>query len=159
MKEKPKSSVYKLFRFLNLTESDIIQKETIHLREYNIFGCPLFTDIDIAFLVDNPDIIQKYKQNQIILDYGDILDEIKKHYPLKEFDINLVALDVHKNLSMAYKGSKETQNIIYNTYRYHRQKYPCFFDKQIDVDLNDKIRGLAVHKNRKNRKFYIFFNI
>lgn len=144
LKEKPKSSVYKLFRLLNLTESDIIQKEIIHLREYNIFGCPLSTDIDIAFLVDHPDIIQKYKQNQIILDYGDILDEIKKKYPDKEFDINLIALDVHKNLSMAYKGSKETQNIIYNTYKYHQQKYPCFFDKQLDIDLNDKIRGLAV---------------
>jgi len=144
LKEKPKSSLYKLFKLFNLTESDIIQKEIIKLKEYNIFGCPLSTDIDIAFLVSKQDIIEKYKNNQIIFDYDDILDEIKKDYPNKDFDINFVTLDSQNNLSMAYKGSKETQNIIFNTYKYHRQKYPIFFDKQIDIDLNDKIRGLCV---------------
>jgi hypothetical protein len=47
LKEKPKSSLYKLFRLLNITESDIIQKEIIKLKEYNIFGCPLSTDTHI----------------------------------------------------------------------------------------------------------------
>ena len=144
LKEKPKSSVYKLFRLLNLSESDIIQKEIIKLKEYNIFGCPLSTDIDIAFLVDNHDIIEKYRNNQITLDFGDILDKIKIYYPNKEFDVNLITLDSQGNLSMAYKGSKETQNIIFHTYIYHPQKYQCFFNKQIDIDLNDKIRGLCV---------------
>ena len=40
LKEKPKSSLYKLFKLLNITESYIIQKEIIKLKEYNIFGCP-----------------------------------------------------------------------------------------------------------------------
>ena len=144
LKEKPKSSLYKLFKLLNITESYIIQKEIIKLKEYNIFGCPLSTDIDIAFLVSNQDIIERYKHAQIELDFDDILDEIKKDYPNKDFDINLITLDSQNNLSTAYKGSKETQNIIFNTYKYHRQKYPIFFDKQIDIDLNDKIRGLCV---------------
>lgn len=144
LQEKPKSSLYKLFKLLNLTESDIIQKEIIKLKEYNIFGCPLSTDIDIAFIVSGHNIIEKYKHAQIELDFGDILDEIKKDYPNKDFDINLITLDAQSNLSMAYKGSKETQNIIFNTYKYHRQKYQIFFDKQIDIDLNDKIRGLCV---------------
>ena len=45
---------------------------------------------------------------------------------------------------MALKGSKETQNIILHTYKYHKQEYECFFDKQIDIDLNDKIRSFVV---------------
>jgi hypothetical protein len=172
LKEKPKSSQYKLFKLLNLTESDIIQKETIKLKEYNIFGCPLSTDIDIAFLVSSPDIIERYKHNKIVLDFRGILDEIKKDYPDRNFDINLITKDSQNNLSMAYKGSKETQNIIFNTYRYHQQKYPIFFDKQIDIDLNDKIRGLCVfvleylkdiigdkeYKNQREIKKRIFNN-
>lgn len=144
LKEKPKSSTYKLYKLLNITEHDIIKKETIKLSTYYIFGCPLSTDVDIAFIVDSPDIILRYKSGQIILDFGNILDDLKQIYPSKDFDINLITLDVNNNISMALKGSKETQNIIFHTYKYHPQKYPLIFDKQIEIELNDKIRGLAV---------------
>ena len=144
LRERPKSSIHKLFKLLNLSEKDIFQKEVIQFKEYNIFGCPLSTDIDIAFIVDDPEIILKYKQNLIILDVDNVLDEIRRYYPHKEFDLNLITIDSHKNLLMAYKGSKETQNIIYHTYKYHIQRYPLFFDKEVIVDLNDKIRSLAV---------------
>ncbi len=144
LKEKPKSSTFKLYRLLNISENDIIKKETIKLSTYFIFGCPLSTDVDIAFVVNSPDIILRYKSGQIMLDYNDILDELKNIYPTKDFDVNLIALDVNNNISMSLKGSKETQNIIFHTYKHHPQKYPLIFDKQIDIDLNDKIRGLAV---------------
>ena len=145
LQEKPKSSKYKLFKLLNLTEEDIIKKKILQPTKYNIYGCPLSTDIDIAFIVSSPQDILEYRSSLAILDVDDILIEIKKNYcENAKFDINLITLDSQNNLSMAYKGSKETQNIIFNTYQYHKQEYACFFDKQIDIDLNDKIRGLTV---------------
>jgi hypothetical protein len=144
LKEKPKSSTFKLYKLLNISENDILKKETIKLSTYFIFGCPLSTDVDIAFVVNSPDIILHYKSGQIIFDYNNILDDLKQIYPTQDFDINLIAVDVNNNISMALKGSKETQNIIYHTYKYHPQKYQLIFNKQIDIDLNDKIRGLAV---------------
>ena len=52
-------------------------------------------------------------------------------------------LHIIKKYQVFSNGSKETQNIIFHTYKHHPQKYPLIFDKQIDIDLNDKIRGLA----------------
>jgi len=145
LQERPKSSKYKLFRLLNLTDEDIIKKKILQPTKYNIFGCPLSTDIDIAFIVNSPQDILEYRSGLAILDVDDIFNFIKKNYPENpDFDINLITIDSQNNLSMAYKGSKETQNIIFDTYQYHKQEYPCFFNKQIYIDLNDKIRGLSV---------------
>lgn len=127
LQEKPKSSKAKLFKLLNLSDDDIIKKKILKPTKYNIFGCPLSTDIDIAFLVESPEDILEYRSGMAILDVESILNLIKINYKDKQFDINLITIDSQNNISMAYKGSKETQNIILHTYKYHKQEYPCFF--------------------------------
>jgi len=139
----PKSSFKKITYLLNLTEKDIYQKEIYKLNRFNIFGSPDSTDIDIAFIVDSHSIIEKFKFNQIELDFNGILDRLKIILKKNKFDVNLIAIDQQNNIIMALKGSKETQNIIFMTYQYHYQEFPCFFDKMIDIDVVDKIRGLS----------------
>ena len=39
---------------------------------------------------------------------------------------------------------------IYDTYKYHTQKYSCFFDKMIEVDLNDKIMEAMIYSGKGN---------
>jgi hypothetical protein len=142
---------------IDLLKSDIITKNiiTIDLCEYNIYGCPLSTDCDIAFITTRENIenykIYKSKSKQdldyeLILNFNSELEQLKKYpeYSNKDFDINLISVDSNNNITLCLNGSSnDTQNIIFHTYKYHRQKYNKFVNKMVDVDLFDKIRGLT----------------
>lgn len=138
---------------------DIIKKKKIIIKldKYNIYGCPLSTDCDIAFITtkENIDLYQIYKLKskndldyEIIFDFGNILNDLKYFPSLKDkdFDINLISLDRNKNITYALYGSvADTQNIIFDTYEHHIkfQKFNKFVNKMIEVDVFDKVRGIT----------------
>lgn len=93
---------------------------------FNIFGCPLSTDIDIIIslpsdttkeMINLPAIKEK-----VITFVGD---------SRKDLDINFVHLDKDGNLKSCSKGTKETQNICFYTYGNHKQMYPPIFSKPV----------------------------
>lgn len=139
-RQKPKSSPLKLLKILNLEPNDILNIQEVFPTIYNIFGCDTSTDVDVAVLIDDPNIINLFKKGMVVIN----LDAIKKDIDTtKELDINFVTVVKDGSIGITSKGGRETQNIIYYTYDYHPQKFPKIFNKPIDVDLNDKIRGLC----------------
>ena len=139
--------------------TNIITKKIIKIKltEYNIYGCPLSTDCDIAFLTTRENILlyQTYKTKskndldyEIELDFNNILEDLQLNKSVfgKKFDINLIALDENNNITLCLNGSIfDTQNIIFDTYKFHIdiQKYDKFVNNMVDVDLFDKIRGIT----------------
>ena len=117
----------------------------IPLKEFNIFGCPLSTDIDVACLVDSKETVELIRQNKLALDNDGLLKELI----LLGYDVKFRAVDANpiyledKNLQIVLKGSKETQNIILSTYKHHKQKYPCFFETKVELDIVEKMRSVA----------------
>jgi hypothetical protein len=108
-----------------------IKKDYLQYSAYYIFGCPLSTDIDIAFVVDSF--------------YGEIdVASIQKEFT-KKIDYNMIKIGVDGNIAEAYKGDKyETQNMILATYHLHPQKFPLPFSKMIIVDdIESRIRTIA----------------
>lgn len=147
----PKIGIYNIY--------DIIPKKiiTIKLEKFNIYGCPLSTDCDIAFITSRQNIeqYQIYKTKsktdidyEIVLDFGNVLKNLQKEPSIsgKEFDINLISLDSKGNISLCLNGcNSDTQNIIFHTYKYYQsvQKYDMFVSNTCDVDLFDKARGIT----------------
>lgn len=147
----PKIGIYNIY--------DIIPKKiiTIQLTQFNIYGCPLSTDCDIAFLTSRSNIEQYkiYKTKpkndidyEIVLDFGDVLENLQKESIIsgKEFDINLISLDSNQNITLCLNGSNsDTQNIIFHTYKYYQsvQKHDMFVNNICAVDLFDKLRGIT----------------
>jgi len=122
---------------VNVQISDLFKDDIIYPIEYNIFGCPESTDVDIAIKVD-----------KIVNDNLINLDLIKSKLPLnkidKEIDFVQIKLDENGKFLEASKGSKEIQNMIYYTYHYHEQSCNIFFNKPLEhVDELDKCLSLA----------------
>lgn len=128
------------------------QIQLIPITSFNIYGCELSTDIDIAIPINDSNLIQLYKQNKAIIDYDELEKQlISLGYDFTDkkikdkTDINLLYFSSDGNLSMCLKGSKDTQNGIILTYDKHPQLYECFFtDSQIiETDIEDRLRGLS----------------
>jgi hypothetical protein len=102
---------------------------------YYIFGCPLSTDIDIAFVVDSF--------------HGEIdISSVQREFAeknTKKIDYNMIKIGVDGNIAEAFKGDKhETQNMIFSTYHLHPQKFSLPFNKMIIVDdIELRIRTIA----------------
>lgn len=131
---------------LNITKLyDIIEKCKIkkYLITNNfipiIFGCPKSTDIDVAIFLnkedyDNIDInigIEINILNKILDDLG--------YDMAKDVDINYVYLNDDKILYSKKGCPKETSNIIYSTYQYHKQRYPCPILKYNPINIMDRL--------------------
>jgi hypothetical protein len=133
------NSPKKLLSLLGLTELDIYNVEMLKPSSFNIFGCSLSTDIDIAVVVDK--IVQ---DNFIVL--TDIYNKLKDlGYDItKKIDIVQVVVNRCGDIVMTNKGTKETQNMIYYTYQNHKQYYEPIFTKPIKyIDIYVKISGLT----------------
>jgi hypothetical protein len=129
----------RLLSIFGLTKQDLIEKsQPLKLGKFNVFGCNLSRDIDVACVVNKRKDIKKYididqlKQELKLLDY-DITRDI---------DVNLVYIE-NGNIQVVSKGSKETQNIIYSTYKLHKQAYACLVNTEIEVNLIDKINMIS----------------
>jgi hypothetical protein len=143
--EGKKSNLKKLLRYLNITEIEIREKKIIPINVINIFGCPNSRDIDVAILVSNQQDIEDYSKGFCKIDIDNLKLRLKNlDYDItREIDINLVYLDERDNISTVLKGSKETQNIIFNTYCYHKQDSPIIISSTIEIDITEKLRSIA----------------
>ncbi len=137
----PHSSPLKLLKFLNVYPTDILCVDKIVPTKYNVFGCPLSTDVDVIAVVDSPDIIELYENEYIDVDLTEIQKMLKTD---KKIDLSLVTLTKDGDIGRTTKGSnRETQNMLYYTYEYHQQQFPCFVNKYVDLDINEKIKALC----------------
>ena len=116
----------------------------------NVIGCPHSEDIDIVFLISNKQIIEDIKDNLAELDLSFIICQLEHlGYDISRgIDWNLVTKDERNDLGCTYKGSKESQNIISETYKYHKQMCKCIFPNN-RIKLNLKI----------NTNNYIYSNL
>lgn len=118
---------YKLMKLLNLTFNGLFPSKQFIYREFiaqefNIFGCPLSSDIDIAIKIP-PEIEERDVDFSIIkkklIDAGYDL--------LRGMDFNLVVVDDKNNIIRCSKGTHEIQNMVYYTYKFHKQPCPPIF--------------------------------
>jgi len=124
-----------LLEHLGLSIKDIFMEDIYTPTIFNIFGCPLSTDIDIAVVV--PQIL-----DPAFIDMSIIIEKLEANH--RELDITQIILDKRGNFSLSSKGSKETQNMLYYTYRNHKQSCPPIFTKPIDhIELIDKINAVS----------------
>ena len=144
IKAKPYTIPQKILGILNIGIDTLLGITIVAPEIFNVFGCTLSTDVDVAVLVDDPKIIELYRSGHVKLNLEKIMTSLSLiGYAEKQCDINLITIQEDGNIGVALKGSKETQNIIYHTYQYHRQKYPLFFKITVEIDLYDKIRSLC----------------
>jgi hypothetical protein len=138
---KTKNSIPKiLMNILNIELSDLFPDKLFNATIFNIFGCPLSTDVDVAIKVP------------YIMDEGFlILDFIKQQlnelgYSEKYIDFVQVVVDKSNNISFTNKGTKELQNMIYYTYHEHKQLYPPLFSNPTTyIDSFSKIASINKH--------------
>ena len=134
---KNKSAPFKLLERLNLKLTDIFSEDIFTPTIFNVFGCPLSTDIDIAVVV--PKIV-----DSIFLDMTTIKKQLESLGYNGELDITQIELDNRGNFSMSSKGSKETQNMLYYSYSNHKQACSSIFNKPIDhIELIDKMNAVS----------------
>jgi hypothetical protein len=85
---------------------------------------------------------EEYLQRQINLEL--LKQKLKDldYDTTREIDVNLILLSHNGNILNVYKGNvRETQNIIYRTYQYHRQAHPCAIQREMAIDITDKIKA------------------
>lgn len=166
---KLKNAPDKLLHCLNLTINDIFPENVFAPTIFNVFGCPLSTDIDVAVVVKNIIDISFLRLENIYKS----LEELG-YDTSREIDFVQIVLDERGDFSSSNKGSKETQNMIYYTFRNHKQAYPCIFEKPADIiEPIDKVRTISkyvldklediidkeTYKNTRDIKKQIYTNI
>lgn len=110
-----------------------------------IIGCPHSTDIDVVCLVKHfnqsngkPKTLLSTELNRL---HYEIFEELN-YDKSKDLDINLISIQ-NSNITSILKGGKETQNIILETYQYHKQKYPIPQLDFVKVSMLEKCRSIA----------------
>lgn len=106
------------------------------LGAFNIFGCPDSRDVDLVVVINNSHKPVSRSSLQ------KLRDEVKSLVGKDDLDINYITLDNTGNILDLSKGSRETQNIVIETYHLHPQKYPLLFKEKVYVERIDKVRGL-----------------
>ena len=139
-----KRSAASLLKHLGLEKKDLFDEPVCIPTKFNIFGCPLSTDLDIAILVDDQDVISKYNDEIVEVDLTEIEKGVAELGYDKELDITLVFVDDRGNICETSKGnSSDTHNMIYYTHVHHKQKNECFVDHPVKVHMIDKLRATS----------------
>lgn len=126
----------RLMELLGLTYKDLFPDDIYAPKIFNVFGCPLSTDIDVAVVVSTI-------MDEDFLEFNYIIDKLKilGYDTSKSIDFVQIVLDERGTFCSSNIGSRETQNMIFHTYKNHKQLYPCIFNKAIEyVEPIDKIR-------------------
>lgn len=126
----------RLMELLGLTYKDLFPDDIYAPKIFNVFGCPLSTDIDVAVVVSTI-------MDEDFLEFNYIIDKLKilGYDTSKSIDFVQIVLDERGTFCSSNIGSRETQNMIFHTYKNHKQLYPCIFNKPIEyVEPIDKIR-------------------
>lgn len=112
----------------------------VEFYEFNIIGCPTSTDIDVVARVNRDEIdkeIDISKLRTLIRLAGYNTDE-------RELDVNLIAINENGDLEWAEKGGMaDTQNIIFETYKHHKQIHPCLVKRIVPIDIYNKVNATA----------------
>jgi hypothetical protein len=112
----------------------------VEFHEFNIVGCPTSTDIDVVARVHRDEIDRE-------IDVEKLRDQLKAlgyDTDKRELDVNLIAVTKDGDLEWSEKGGiDDTQNIIFETYKYHKQGYPCLVSRLTDVDIATKVNATA----------------
>lgn len=129
-----KQGARNLMELLDLTLVDIFKDKIFTPKIFNIFGCSLSTDIDMAILV--PEII-----DETLLDLSYIHSIVGSD---KTIDISQIVVK-NNEIVLSSKGSaKETQNMVYYTYDNHKQYCPPIFkNSTINVDIFDRVTHVS----------------
>jgi len=126
-------------KLLNIIER-FKKRVFVEFHEFNIVGCPTSTDIDVVATVHRDQIdkeIDVEKLRAMVKALGYDTDG-------RELDVNLVAVTKEGDLEWSEKGGvDDTQNIIFETYRYHKQAFPCLVKRLTEVDIATKVNATA----------------
>lgn len=123
-----------LLKILEIEKEFFLDLEVVEVKEYYIIGC--YTgknDIDVMCVVENLESLYSTKE---------IEKEIRLEGKAQEFDFNFVTI---KNgiLNSVKKGSLAiTNNIAYNTYKYHEQKHKLRIEREVEIDIHKAFDGV-----------------
>lgn len=131
------------FYFLLKEAEKPVGKNYVPFTKWWVFGCPWSTDIDVFCLtqsredVSNLDGVDPSLLKKELAEFG--YDTTNR-----ELDISYGFIETDKDgnpvLSITSKGGDESQNIIFMTYEFHKQKYPQPFKNIVQIDLGLKVR-------------------
>ena len=133
--EKDNLNINRFLKSIKKYNVDLVDKTYYQPTIWNAFGCPKSTDIDIVIKVE-ADVIEN--QNSYSIDLSIIQEEVSKLFPNKEMDFNYICLNERGNISRSTKGSHETQNMVFSTYQFHKQKHALIFKNLIELSESDK---------------------
>ena len=104
---------------------------------FNVFGDYKSNDIDVIVVVN--DVSKPLK----ISEYNRLYNELKYiNYDMnKEIDLNIVTVKDF-NIDICKKGGREIQNVIFYTYKNHKQLYPIIIKNVIDFDIHNKAMSI-----------------
>lgn len=108
--------------YLNLDEEAFRSLQTVKIHQYFRFGCPWSTDVDLACVVN------KREDVYLIPD----LSEVKYDGDL---DVGLIYIENGQVKETSKGYAMLTNNILYNTYKFHPQFFPCPITEPCELDL------------------------
>jgi len=123
----------KLYLYLEKSLPEYFSEYT----SFNVFGDYKSNDIDIIAVVN--DISKPLK----VSEYNRIYNELKDiNYDMnKEIDLNVVSVKDF-NIDICKKGGREIQNVIFYTYKNHKQLYSKIIQNVIDFDIHNKAMSI-----------------
>lgn len=143
LEHRPATACAALLRILGKTKADFLQpvRSLIEYTSFNVVGCPLSTDIDVICVVPLDTKVTEPLSNKDKL--------LRELYTLgydttRSLDINLVHVSEDGNIIHSTRGlAAETQNIVFHTYRHHKQAYALIATSEGTVSPEDKYRALS----------------
>jgi hypothetical protein len=125
--------------FIKMIEGADKKKEFIIDYDIVVFGCPTSTDIDVAVISDDQNIVEFSRK----INEDDIKKRLLKlgYSDKKEIDLNVIYV-VNKTIVNSLKGSvKETHGIIYYTQQFHTQEKLIDLISPDALSIKDKINS------------------
>lgn len=148
--KRTSAKIKQILTILGKSYQDLFDIKPRNYLSFNVIGSPDSTDLDIVVYLNRDD------DNRInSTDFVD-LERIKKELQeagysetetqSSQLDINLVLIDDNGNVMATQKGDcSHTQNIIYYTHHFHRQKYNNVPVRQpISVDRFDSSQNIRI---------------
>lgn len=129
-----KKTILQLLEIFELEESQLVPSYVPE--QYNVFGCELSTDVDIACSVPLS-ILDQINRKEILVD----TTHIEKKFE-RPCDFNFCYIE-NGNIQATNKGGRELQNIILSTYHLHPQEYPCLVTTMITIPIEDRISSIC----------------
>jgi hypothetical protein len=115
------------------------KQQILVLETFNVIGCP-----DLGIYIACPATrqqVQLAQRNKLTFDTTKITTLLGTDKPI---DVILVYVE-KGTVWEASRGNKEINNVIFHTYKLHKQYHECLVTMPIEIDLHDKTRSVASH--------------